>query len=175
MRVTAAGLENVTYPEHPREATDRRSQVGDDARLHSAEVGRQSRSSVEAEPTEPEEDRAKHDVGRVVRLVRESLSAIAPTLAEVDGDSERRGTGGDVDGCATGEVKAAHDECPSIRIPRPASNGVVDECRPQEGEHNRGPETSALSDCAKCEYGGDGGEHQLEDTERDGGNTRAAN
>ena len=74
----------AVVPEHPGEATDARSEVGDDARLRRAEVRSERRAAVEPEPAEPEEDRAEHDVGRVVGLVRQALSAISAALAEVD-------------------------------------------------------------------------------------------
>lgn len=72
---------NFTYPEHPCEPTDGSSQVRDDARLNSAEVGRQSRASIEAEPAEPKEDRAKDNVGGVMWLIRQTLSSVATALA----------------------------------------------------------------------------------------------
>ena len=165
----------AVVPEHPGEAANARREVGDDARLRRAEVRRKGGAAVEPEPAKPEEDRAEHDVGRIVGLVGEAFSAVAPTLAEVDGNGKRRGTGRDVDRCASGEVKATHDEGPAVGVPRPARDRIVNDGRPDESKHDRWAEPCAFCDGTECNHGRDGREHQLEDAERDGGNARAAN
>lgn len=82
-----------TYPEHPGKSSDGGSLVGDDASVGSPQVGAESRSTVETEPTKPEEDSADDNVRRVVWLVGEAFSSIAASLAEVDRDSESSSSG----------------------------------------------------------------------------------
>ena len=116
-------LETVV-PEHPGQTADAGSEVGDDASLGGTEVGAERGSAIEAEPSEPEEDRAENDVGRVVGLVRKALGTVATALAEVDGNRERGGTGADVHGRATGEVKTSQLVGPTVRVPSPACDRV---------------------------------------------------
>lgn len=80
-------------PEHPGQSTDGSSQVGDDASLNGAVVGRESATTVESEPSEPEHDRAENDEGGVVWLVSETLSSVAAALAEVKRDGESGSSG----------------------------------------------------------------------------------
>lgn len=84
--------------DEPGQSSDRGGEVGDDAGGDGSEVGGEGGSSVEPEPSEPEEDCAEDDVGRVVRLERESLGSVAASLAEVAGDGERGSSRRDVDG-----------------------------------------------------------------------------
>ena len=142
-----------THPEHPGQAADGRSEVGDDARLDGAQVGGERRAAVESKPAEPEEDRAEHDVGRVVGLVRQALSAISAALAEVDGDGEGGGSGGNMDGSSAGKVEPAEDEGPAVGVPRPAGDGVVYDGRPDEDENHNGTKTTALSNSTDSEHG----------------------
>lgn len=161
-------------PEHPGQPAHRRREVGDDARLDGAQVRGERRAAVEAEPAEPEEDGAEHDVGGVVGLVREALGAVAAAAPEVDADGERGGAGGDVHGRAAGEVEPAEDEGPAVGVPGPARDGVVDEGRPDEDEDEDGADARVLGERTDGEHGRDGGEHELVDAEEDGGDARAA-
>lgn len=97
----------TVIPEHPSDATDRSSEVGDDAGLSRAEVRRQSTTTVKSEPTEPEEDRSENNIGGVVGFVSESLGSITGTLSEVEGNREGGCTRGDVNGSSTSEIEAA--------------------------------------------------------------------
>ena len=77
-------MEIKTNPEHPSQTTDGSSQVGNNASLDSTQVGTESRTAVESEPTEPEQNRAQDDVGSVVRLVCEAVRTVSATLAQID-------------------------------------------------------------------------------------------
>ena len=79
-----------------------------------------------------------------MRLVRETLGAVAATLAEVDGDGEARGPGDDVDRSSSGEVEAAEDEDPAVGVPGPVGDGVVDDGGPDEDEDHERAETTSL-------------------------------
>jgi len=49
--------------DEPGDSSNRSGQVGNDAGRDGSKVGRESRSSVESEPSEPEEDGTEDDVG----------------------------------------------------------------------------------------------------------------
>ncbi len=113
--------------------------MGDNAGHDGTEVSGESRATVEAEPSDPEENGTEDDVRNVVRSVRETCGLfVSGTLAEHDGESESSGTGGDVDGCATGEIETAELERPTVRIPGPVGDRVVDDGRPDEDEDDAG-------------------------------------
>ena len=70
-------------PEHPGQTAHACGQVGDDASHGSAQVSTEGRSTVEAEPSEPQEDCTEDDICGIVRLVGKPLSAIATALAKI--------------------------------------------------------------------------------------------
>ena len=142
-----------TNPEHPSQTTDGSSQVGNNASLDSTQVGTESRTAVESKPTEPEQNRAQNDVGSVVGLVCKSLGSVATTLAEVDGNSKCSGTGRNVDGSSTGEIVTTHDKGPTVGVPRPARDGIVNYGRPDEDEDEHRTETGAFSEATDGEHG----------------------
>ena len=65
-------------------------------------VGREGRTAVEAEPSEPEDAGTEHDEGQVVG--RHGLVGPAGTLAENHDEGECRNTGIDVNRRTAGEV-----------------------------------------------------------------------
>ena len=134
------------YPKHPGQTSHGSREVGDDAGLSCSQVGAQGRSTVKAEPAEPEKDGAEDDKSGVLWLVSEARGTISAAFTEEDGDCEGGGARGDMDGCTTGEIEAAHDCGPAVGIPGPACDGVVDDGGPYEDEDKEGAEPSALSD-----------------------------
>ena len=46
--------------------------------------------------------------------------------------------------CAASKVESTHRCYPPVRIPRPASDRVVDECSPDKHEDNAGEHTASL-------------------------------
>lgn len=90
-----------------------------------------------------------------MRLVGESFSTVASSLAEVQGDSKRGGTGRDVDRGTTGKVETAHDKRPAVGVPRPASKRTVDEGEPAEEEDHNGADTGSFSETTNGEDAGD--------------------
>lgn len=77
----------------PSEATDGGGKISDDASHARAEVAAKGTATIESEPTEPEENCAKNDVGHVVGSVVELVGSMATSLAQHDGISESRCTG----------------------------------------------------------------------------------
>lgn len=90
-----------------------------------------------------------------MRLVGESLSTVASSLAEVQGDSKRGGTGRDVDRGTTSKVETAHDKRPAVGVPCPASKRTVDEGEPAEEEDHNRADTRSFSETTNGEDTGD--------------------
>ena len=130
----------------PGEAADGGGEVGGDGGHDGAQVGGGGRAGVEAEPTDPEEDGAEHDVGDVVRPIVELVRAVAAPLAEHERVRERGRAGRDVDGRAAGEVERAQTREPAVRVPAPARDRVVDDGRPDEHEDDAREHAPAFGD-----------------------------
>ena len=88
-------------------------------------------------------------------------AVVAPGSEEPCGD-ERRHAGADVDDRAAREVQRAALQQPTARAPHPVRQRIVDQCRPQDEEHDVTPEAHPLHDGARDEGGGDDREHPLE-------------
>ena len=128
----------------PSNTTDGSSKVGHNGSHDSAHVGAQSRSSIEAEPANPEENGADDDMGDVVRTIIQFVCSMAPSLAEHERICQGGRTGRDVDRSSSCKIKTTHLEGPAGRIPCPASNGIVDDGRPDEHEDNTWEHTSSF-------------------------------
>lgn len=90
------------------------------------QVGRKSTTAVETKPSNPEEDGTQDDVRNIVWSVGKTVDlGVASSLAQHERHSESGGSGRDVDGRASGKVKAAKLEGPSVRVPGPVGDGVV--------------------------------------------------
>lgn len=70
-------------------------------------------------------------------------------------------------GALTSEIQAAHDQTPSVRIPGPAGDDVVDQCAPDEGEDDHWHDSSSLRRCSQCQRWCYGGEHALINGEKE--------
>jgi len=155
----------------PGEAGNASSEVGNNARHNGTYVGAQSRTAIEAEPANPEEDGSEDDVRDVVRAVGETVVlVIADTAPEHHAVRERSDTRIDVDRAATGKVEVAEGEEPTVGIPRPISNRVIDDSSPDEDENTGRQHTPTVRDGADGESRRDGSEHALEQAEEDVGN-----
>lgn len=97
------------------------------ARVDGLEVHGEGRAAVEAEPADPQEDGPEDDVGDVVWAVGQAVVlVIAGALAEHQAVGQGAGSGGDVDGTATGEIVAGEVREPAVAVPGPVGNGIVD-------------------------------------------------
>ena len=81
-------------------------------------------------------------------FVRKCLSTVSTTFSEVNRDCEGGGSGGNVHRCSSCEIKATQNKHPAVGIPRPASNRVVDDGRPDEDEYNDRSKSGPLSETA---------------------------
>src|SRR2546421_3881588 len=69
----------------PSDASYASSQVGDNGSHHGTHVGGKSRTSVESEPTNPEEDSADSNVSNVVGSIVKLGSTVSASLSEHEG------------------------------------------------------------------------------------------
>ena len=102
--------------------------VGEEA--EAAEVDRQGRARVEAEPAEPEDDHAERRVGHVVTGNRVRLAVgveLADPRAEQQRPGERREGALVVDDGRSGEVLHALREQPAVGRPDPVRDDRVDQ------------------------------------------------
>lgn len=140
--------------ENPSKTSGASSEMSDDEGHGSTVVGGEGGTTVEAEPTDPEENRPENDVGDVVRAVGEAVDlGVAGALTQHKGVSESCGTRADVDGGTTSEVETAHLQGPSLEVPGPESNGIVDDRGPDEDEDVGGEHATTISDSANSEGG----------------------
>ena len=135
----------------PGHTSDRCGKVSDNGGHDSAEVSRESRASIETEPSNPEEDCANDDMRDVVRAVVELVGSVTATLAQHQGVGQGSRSGSNVDGGTTGIVKTSEFVYPACRVPCPAGNGVVDDGAPDEHEDNTGEHAATLGDSTDCE------------------------
>ena len=63
------------------------------------------------------------------------------------------------------EIKASVEVRPTVWIPGPASDGVINQCRPDENEHYGRTETPVFGKGTNGKHGRNGGEHELIDAE----------
>lgn len=147
--------------QHPGNPSHGSRQVGNRQSHHGPQVGRESRPPVEPEPTHPEEDRPQNDEESVMRLVRQSLRSITPSLPEVNGHRQSRHTGRDVYGSTSGEIESTEDVRPTASVPGPAGDGAVDDGEPDEHPDHDGTEAATFGETAGGEGDGDAGEHVL--------------
>lgn len=69
----------------PGDTSNGSREVGDNGRHNCTQIRRESRTSIEAEPTNPEEDGTDDNVGDVVRTKVELMGAMSASLAEHEG------------------------------------------------------------------------------------------
>jgi hypothetical protein len=70
-------------------------------------------------------------------FVGQSFSSVSSSFAEVDGDSQSSRSGADVHGSSSGEVETTLLEYPTVGVPRPACNWVVDNRRPNKDKQEQ--------------------------------------
>lgn len=139
--------------EDPGDTSCGGSGVGDEAGHDGADVSSKGRTTVEAEPADPQEHRAEDDVGDVVWAVWEtSCCAVTGALAKHQRVGECSSAGRDMDWSSTSEVKATEHERPAIGVPGPAGDRIVDNGGPDEDEDNTWEHATTVSSRAdgKC-------------------------
>lgn len=145
--------------ENPSCGSEHGSDVGVPAGNDSAEVGTEGATTIEAQPTKPEEDGAEGDEGDVVGAEVEHHLLLA--AAKDPGIGERRKTGDNLDGTSASIVQHTPLESPAVDVPHPACNGAVYDRGPEEDEDHHGNETSAFGDTSDDNGGSDGAELHL--------------
>lgn len=163
----------------PGQATNAGSNVGDDGSHDRSEVSREGTAGIEAKPSgervstddereygfnylpNPQKDGSEDDVGDIVGTVVQFVSTVTATFSEHQRVGQSGGARGNVDRGATSKVKTTHVEGPAGAVPGPASNGIVDDGGPDEGEDHGGQDATTLGGSTDGEGNGDGGEHAL--------------
>lgn len=137
----------------PRDTTNGGGQIRDDRSHDRTHIRTESRPRVETEPTHPEEDGTDNDVCDVVRSEVELVRTVSTSLAEHQGVGQCSRPGSDVHRRSTGEIETTHHVNPSVRIPRPAGNRIVDDRRPNEHKDDAREHTTSLGDSPnrKCD------------------------
>src|ERR1700731_147205 len=107
---------------------------------------------VETEPADPQQ--ACADKAEDYAMRRHSKFGISEALAEIECADECRDAGGDVDYCATGEVKRRESATErSIKQaalpPNHVSHGIVNEKRPEDEIYEHGREFHAFGKRAR--------------------------
>jgi hypothetical protein len=154
----------------PCKSTDGGSKISDDASHGSTKVAAERGTTVESEPTEPEEDGSEDDVRDIVRSVVKFMGAVSTALAQHDGIGEGGGTRRDVDGSTSSEIESAQLVDPTVGVPRPAGNGIIDNGCPDKDEDDGRKHTTTLGDSANGESRGNSSEHTLENGKEKIGN-----
>ena len=137
---------------NPGDGTKHGSQVGVPASHGSTHVGTESRSTVEAQPTEPEEDGSESNKRNVVWT--EVQHHLLLTAAENHGVCKSGQTGSNFDRSSTSVVVDTPLESPSVDVPNPASDWAVDDGGPEEDKDHHWNQTTTLSDSADDDSSG---------------------
>jgi hypothetical protein len=87
-----------------------------------------------------------------VRFVSERLGAISSSFSEENRDSEGRRARRDVDRRSTSEVVTSMMGRPTVGIPSPACNGVINESGPCKYEYKKGPKMRAFGETANRDH-----------------------
>lgn len=89
-------------------------------------------------------------------LVRKTLGSVSAALTKVNGDGEGCGSRGDVDRGSTSKVETAEDERPTVGVPGPAGDWVVDDCGPDEHKGKERAKATAFGNCTDCDCATEG-------------------
>lgn len=112
-------------------------EVRDEERHNRSHICAQCGTSSEAEPSNPKEDGAHNNVGDVIRAEVKLLSAMSFPLAEHIRVCEDGTSGCNMHRSSARKIESTHQKYPTVWIPGPVSNRIVDNSRPNKHE-NRG-------------------------------------
>src|SRR4030042_5791978 len=127
-------------------------------------------STIEAEPTKPEQCRTKKRQGQV--MGRHGLVTIAFSLPYDQGRRQRSDSRADMNDKSSCKIKGAKIPDPATHAPDPMGERIVDKGCPQDEEDKISLEFKPLCKCAGDESGGNHRKHHLKDHEclvRNGG------
>lgn len=127
----------------PAQDTEGSGGIGVEEDEHGAGRSVQGRATVEAEPSEPDQNCAQEDERGVVRLVVD-LVALVDAFSEHEGICESTPSGGDVDRTSTGEIEGREVEQPAIGIPCPARDRAIDDRGPAESKDHGWEDATAF-------------------------------
>ena len=98
-------------------------------------------------PANPEKHGSNDDMSDIVWAVVDFLSTVTTTWAQNESVCQRSHSRRDVDRRASCKVETTHTVGPSVRVPVPACDGVVNNRRPDEHEDHARKHATTLGDC----------------------------
>ena len=72
-----------------------------------------------------------------------------------------------MDGSTASKVETAQLVYPTVGVPCPAGNRVINDCGPDKDEDHARKHATTFSGCTNCECRGDSREHTLEDRKKE--------
>lgn len=151
--------------QNPSKSANGSRKIGDDTSHGGSEIAAKTAAAVESEPTEPQEDCSENDVSDIVGTIVELLGSVAATFSQNNRVCKGGSPGRDVDGSATCEIETTQDEDPTIGVPGPARNGIIDNGCPDKDEDTAWEHASSLCCGANSKRGCNCSEHTLENSE----------
>lgn len=145
--------------DNPGHRSEHGSKVGVPASHDSAKVGTEGRSTVKAQPSEPQEDGTESNQRDVVGAEVEHHLLLAATEDHRVGEGSA--TGDDLDGSSTSIVESTPHEEPAVRVPGPVCNRAVYDGGPEPDEDHHGNKTTALSNATDDDGSSDSAELHL--------------
>jgi len=121
---------------NPSDCSEHGRKVGVPASHGGTQVCAECRTTVESQPSKPEEYGAERDQGHVVGSEVQHHLLLTPTKHHRICQSGQSGS--NLDGSTSGVVHHTPAIAPTIGIPCPASDRTVDESRPAEDEDHGG-------------------------------------
>ena len=133
-----------------QDAPGHRCEHGSQARVpachHGAKVSPESRSSVESQPSKPEENRDQGNERNVVWSEVQHHLLLA--LSKDHRICQCRHTRNNFNRSTSCVVENTIVESPAVYVPYPASDGAVDESRPEEDENHSWDKSATFGNCS---------------------------
>ena len=129
---------------HPGDGAGRSSQVCVENGKGSLHGSGETRSTVEPEPSDPEEDCTENDLGYVGWLENDTLGPVTSSVADKVRVGKTAGSGSDFNGHTSGVVEDTPFESPTVRRPDPMGQRVVDQRGPAKDEDHSGKQPASL-------------------------------
>lgn len=158
---------------HPAENTAGGSGVGVEGGHHGTDSGVKRRSTIETEPSEPDENGTKKYKSWVMGFVVYPLTLVV-TLSKNESVSQRSPTTGDVDRASSSKIEGWQVVQPAIGVPCPACDWAVNNGGPEEGKDQRWKDAATLEGASNHDLDSAGAEQHLIEAEDDLGDVDRA-
>ena len=152
---------HLPFEQEPEEERGGGGDFGIHRRDDGGAIGEKGGTSVEAEPTEPEETGTESDERNVVRVRVDVVTLELLAVGQSHDGGQGGETGGGVHDNAAGEILDALASHPAFS-PHPVAEGEVHKVHPDDDEDDVRHESHAIGERASHESRRDDGEHALE-------------